>query len=425
MSTIHIPERLENNPEDSKAFSFYPDSLARMSNVGSQVKSAMQILDTCSFKHVGQVAADTILSGSAVMQTNVINYTGFPIVCLDSLNRVQIIPPADDLNSERYAGCILFELVSGKALQHADEAALIWKRYSEVGTHNGNGVSNYYYQPHGLDEAPKYQGSNIHQFLVRDAIVALNEHDGSFYHPETDLVIMTTTAASTGDLVVHPRTDSTYLSKKDFDNANDKTITHQIRVNNRRSNATYVNIGGDVVEVPNLKNPNLEEGVYLRRFICRGGSRSKLISEEHYGFKDPRCPLNLFDSEDAAMTNGHPDKLLDLNIAKTKRETEMLKAELTKTTNLLSQEKMENDRLIENDRVSKEKQINEMKQKEALRQHKVAMERSAVEEEKASQVRDENKTSHRMRMLEIGGKIILAVAGIVTTCISLYRLKRI
>lgn len=426
MSSIHIPIRLEKTTAVNAA-SFYPDSMMRYQNHKVGSKSSQAILETFGFRSVGSVVADTQVSGAAISQINVINYTGQAIVCLDSFNRVQVIPPSLDNNygNEHYKDSVFIELVSSRAVQYADLGVEIWRRYAELGTHSGNQVSDYYYTDHRHGEAPKYQGNNIHQFMIEEAINELVEHGGSFYHPETDLVFMTLETASQGDIVVHPRTDSTFLSKKDFDSANDKTITHQIRVNYHRSNASYVNIGGDVMEVPNLKNPNIDEGIYLCRYITRAGAKTKKVHEQHYAFNDPACPLNLFDSEEAARTNGHPDKLLDLEIVKSKREVEIMKVDLLMAQSALAKEKTENERLLEEDRLTKEKHANELKQKEAVRLHQVTMKKQAAEEEKLNQAKDENKTSHRQRMLEIGGKIILAVAGVFTSLLTIYRLSRI
>lgn len=427
MSTIHIPARLENASEEVNFASFYPDAMSRFERTERRTKSNQYLIDSFGLRNIGHVVADHIHQGCSSDQRNVINYTGQPIVCLDNFNRVQIIPPCVDL-PEGYGhleGTIFIELVQGKALQNADVGARIWRRYAELGTHAGNQVSDYYYTLPRNEEAPKYVGNNIQQLVLKNALQLFEDNDGSFYHPETDLVFMTLDVAEHGDIVVHPRTDSTFLSKKDFDNANDRTITHQIQVNNKRSSAAYVNIGGDVFEVPNLKNPNLKDGVYIRRFITRAGSRSRLEMEKHFDFKDPACPLIIFDSEDSALTNGQPDKLFELSIARTKRETEEMKAKLAKTTTELAMQKADNDKLIEADRLLKEKHMNELKQLEAKRIHEVNIKKAKVEEEKTTQAREENTSSHRMRMLEIGGKIILAVAGIVTTFLSLYRLKRI
>lgn len=423
MTTFHIPERLSSQDVLRGRACFIPDAYRA---AGSNNKSSKSILETFDFRIVGQVVADSQLNGCAASQVNVINYTEDFIVSLDKWNRVTIIPPVPETGygRQRYDGCIFIEVVNSKAYQTADIGARIYKRYRNVPLLHKGDIGSYYYKEPTREESPKFQGNQIHQFSIADGISQMNEHGGSFYCPNTDLVFMTMEAAESGDLVLHPNTDVTTLAELGLDEECCRVITHQISVNNMKSAASFVNIGGDVISIPNTRDPNQPTGITIRRLENRRGTKMKLIFSGQYEFDDPSCPIHVFDSENAAITNGNPDKTVELEIVKTKLLTEKAKAVNARDSQEFAQTKVQNDKVLEEERLKSEQETARKAQATRDAQEKARRAQAQAEQEKAEQARKENKQSHRSRMLEIGGKIVLALAGIATAALSIYRLKK-
>lgn len=424
MPSFHIPERLDSTSLLRGKACFIPDSYRRENTYH---RSSRDILDTFEFRVVGQVVADSQLYGSSAAQVNVINYTDSNIVSLDKWNRVNIIPPClNDANGKRlHDGAIFIEIVNSKALQSADLGARIYKRYRSLNVLHKGEIGSYFYKDPNHEEAPKWQGNQIHQFSIGEAIEQLNDLGGSFYCPNSDLVFMTMEAAETGELVLHPNTDVATLAELGIEEECCRVITHQISVNNMRSKEAWVNIAGDVVNLPNSRDPNKPTGVFIRRLENRRGVKIREIISEYFAFDDPNCPLNIFDSETAAITNGHPDKAVELEIVKTKLLTEKAKSDNARENQDFQQKKIENDKIIEDERLKTEAAQAKAARDAADAQAKARAAQAKVDEEKAEHARKENKQTHRSRMLEIAGKIALAVAGIVTAGLSIYRLKKI
>jgi hypothetical protein len=447
MAKYRVPERISEQDFVTKTkASFIPGN--HLSGVKAYGGTDGLLLETYSLRTVGHILATSQVPGSAGNQVNVINYTEEPLVCLDKYNRVHVIPPCPpEYDGHLPHRGVLIEVVSSKAVQHGNTATRAYKRYQQVPSLQDSDISKYYYENPRSSDTQKQQSNQIHQFLIGDFNEVINELGGAIYDPHSDMVLMTIQVAEDYDLplVIHPNTSVETLIALGLDITIQQAITHQIYVNGMDSNNIFINIGGDVTRIPNCHNPNEPTGIFIRKRALARGGKVKDISCDHYAFGDPSCPLHLFDSAAAAKTYGNPDKAVELEIQKSKLETEHTKTKLAEATQALNLEKTRNDQILEQARIEnekrknedqflKDKEMTEAKHQEQIRITEMNRQKAIAEEEKIRKAREEAEFTHkakmeeqirghRARMMELGGKLLVAVIGIATTAITLYKLK--
>lgn len=202
-----------------------------------------------------------------------------------------------------------------------------------------------------------HRGHGMHactEVVFTIPLTRIQSHGGSIYHPETDLVLSMDRARA-----VHPgspqsRLRSIHTSRQeDFKTFPDDTaevikIKEELgrrragdmaRVmicivdNENRFGSKYVNLLGRAHYVKAKPSFNLSDGVYVVRDekVNEAGRTSK-PTVTHYSFEDvAESDIKLYDSSEAALKYGDPEKAAEMKAVELRAEVIKLKSELERS----------------------------------------------------------------------------------------------
>ncbi len=141
-------------------------------------------------------------------------------------------------------------------------------------------------------------------------LLELQQYGGSVYLPNLDLVV---SVEDPDHVPPHPFAMGAQLQGLgDVDPITRASngLTFQIKIvdNNGRYGARYINISGEVYQVPTEPDSNYREGVYLMSSFPVAGQRSALPGArvQYYSFEEAEQALRLYRTYADALTLGNP-----------------------------------------------------------------------------------------------------------------------
>lgn len=395
----------------------------------------------------GSSLAEGVFSNQilGVAGTSVIvnNFTDKSIVMIDRWNGVVTIPPIpfEKAASKGMVGTILIEVVHVKPRRYMDDVDPTYNRYARFHKRKSKTLRKEFYRDRKITGEDSPAVSNqITWITIPNAVEKMEAVDSGVFVQEAGVVLA---LADTNVLFVHPDTPtSDLIDYFPHDQGVNNEFTMRLCINDtsHRFNAAFINIGGLVVNVPITRSAKDKDGIHCNRQLGTGRRRRDMI-QEYYEFDDPKSPIKVFNSREAATTMGDPSKYYDHEINKVKQTTTTVKAETDLNLAEIRRQELEDEQirkeaesmrklreeirqqLIQEEKEEKDKLAQEAQRKAQIAKANAEAAAAKLQEEKHKRQTVIDASSNRSKLLTEVAKTITAVVGVVLSVLAVVKLK--
>jgi hypothetical protein len=241
------------------------------------------------------------------------NFTDTAISMIDSNNAISIAEPLDYLDRAGepvFGGCIIVEVIHlNQAGQLSDNSNnyLKHRRAALAGLDLGMPAENCYNDNSRYDSIlTKAIENQRMRFVIGDVGELFKKYGGAFFISDADAVI---TAVTNPELIwIHPRSSHDVKKKARPNIGAVDSLGVDISINDtaHRYERAFINLSGQAIEVPIIRDNSIPDGVTIWSNIYAVGTRPGF-----YSFDDKTMPMKIYSNTMDAIAGGSVDKLLE------------------------------------------------------------------------------------------------------------------
>lgn len=376
-------------------------------------------------------------TGNILDAVIITNYTDQPIVLIDRDNRARTIQPSELTHSGEveFMNAVVIEKITVKQQRLNNSKDEAFHRYSKIRQLLRRSTVRGFYEGYGVVDNPE-DYHFLDQAVINNVEYHLTNNGGAVYleamgyviaHPDTQNVTF-----------LHPHTDSITKMELCPTAANESSAFLELIINDTEHlyEKVFVNLAGQVMEIPVQRNPLLENGIHYVTGVL-DNFRNKDKSSHYFQFGDKLCPIKIFGSKSEAETMGDVSTIAEQEILRLKHDLALSKERVERLKNEQAEKSIEITRMNHADRKeeltakNEERERNEKvatatyrreisEQKYKATQAQIARERSVVEAERNAKI---ETTSFWRKMAAESVKVVAAAVSIAATVFAWIKLR--
>lgn len=338
----------------------------------------------------------------------VYNFTNFPICLIDNTNAITIIDSAYNSNlvpQDGLHGKIIVEVATNnqdQKISQMNDAYLKRRREAFVGMDLGyHGDNCYNDEAYDNTISAKASQNQRLRFIITDPLALFKDNGGAFYLRDANIVIGMMNDPN--KIWLHPDSEKTIKLKARPKMKNTESLGVEVYINDNEHvfDKAFVNVAGEVLEVPVTRNANEPNQISLWFDVHSQGT-----TPMHYKFDDRNCPVEIYRSRADALSGGSPDKVIDKEILE-------IKAKLAKEKTEYDQAEFERQRIRAEEQAQRQREELENQRREKEKDQQ-------LKHEQAKYNQKVEKVSFWRKFMVEGVKTVAAVAACVTSAVGLY-----